>query len=94
MTAEEVLARAADILEQKGWLQNEWQDAEGRCCILGALARANEGCGTERWYALKAAVAREVGMDDLLTWNNAHGRCAEEVITALRNSKRHLEPGE
>jgi hypothetical protein len=102
MTPEEILAGAANILEQKGWLQCAWEDYDGRCCLLGALAKA--GClqsdeGKKHWCRLKHAVAQEVGVpdegpgghyDSLIDWNNEPGRTKEEVITALRNAKRWL----
>lgn len=34
------LLKAADILEQQGWCQREARDADGRHCLMGALAAA------------------------------------------------------
>ena len=101
MTAEEVLAKAADIVEQ-GWCQHQLEDSHGNHCALGALIKASEAevnslaCLSDPAYlgAYRAAL-RELGGDDwrkvdLVSWNNTPGRTPEEVSSTLRNAKRFV----
>lgn len=38
----EILNAAADLIEEKGWLQKHLRDAEGRVCMVGALAEVSK----------------------------------------------------
>ena len=91
MTTEDTLARAADLLERTGWCQKEWKTSDGKHCLLGALATViADDDDLVHWRPAQRALKQEIGTDNLITWNNTPGRIAEEVIGALRNSKRHL----
>jgi len=98
MTAEEVLAKAADIVEQ-GWCQHQLQDLKGNYCVLGALMVASGqgiGCLSDPAYlgayraALKELGGEEWRKVDLVHWNNTPGRTPEEVSSTLRNAKRFV----
>jgi len=89
MTAEEILARAADLLETRGWCQGVLEDEHGHLCLVEAL-----GITLTKYRALRHVVCRavdqEIGSGNFGAWNDAPGRTQDEVVTALRNSKRHL----
>lgn len=40
MKPSEVLERAHDVIVERGWCQNRFEDAEGRVCALGAVGVA------------------------------------------------------
>ena len=94
MTPEEVLAEIADTLEQ-GWCQ--WRESENRngkmhYCIGGAFNKLVYGrlhldrhAMVSAWHALE----KEMGIPPVI-WNDTEGRTQEEVVTTIRNAKRHL----
>jgi hypothetical protein len=101
LTAEEILAKAADLVEQ-GWCQEHLteRDAAGQVvalCIGGALLVAD---GADRnnpvthhfsWAGQEALAACEAEAGDFVPhYNDAPGRTLEEVATLCRNAKRHL----
>ena len=65
---------------------------DGAICLGRALGVASG----EGWENMRVgaeafrAVMREVGQDNIIAWNDAPGRIKEEVVSALRNSKRWL----
>jgi hypothetical protein len=92
VTPEDVLARAADIVE-RGWRQDASTDGDHRRCLTMALNDATPEYAPYR--AALDAVAREIGIEGsnvcmVGQWNDAPGRTQEEVVTALRNAKRWL----
>lgn len=85
----EVLTRAADLLEEKGWCQHYPVDMEGRMCAVGAIRAASEG--QEQGYfasrvAVKAqqAVEKAIGGDFISRWNDRPERTKDEVIALFR----------
>ena len=99
MTAEEVLAKAARIVEA-GWYQGGYVSPDGtKVCAMGAIrVAAGERISELNSYrpskvADPAIVALSYEVDDVRgigMWNDTPGRTAEEVATTLRNAKRHL----
>jgi hypothetical protein len=94
MKTSEVLDLAADLIEERGWVQGTGWEGSGALCLEGGIAAA---AGTQRWsngmvntVALHQcpayiAVAEHLNRDAVLwQWNDAEGRTAEEVITVLR----------
>ena len=96
MTPEEILSGAADLIEAKGWCQGMAVDEVGGVCMGRAIFDA-AGMHERVWVWDASvpiqqaidAVAQEIG-DSPAPWNDAPGRTKEEVVTALRNSKRWL----
>lgn len=95
LTASEVFRRAADYLEKHGWLQDDFGEIGGPCCVVGAMQAVKGHApgaphrGDERW-----GVKREV---DVLSryldtnpepWNDRNGRTKDEVVAALRKAAR------
>lgn len=87
----QVLLKAADLLESKGWCKGAVQDGAGRICALQAICLA---AGTEH-FAMHAAdtaadlraraaitrMERSVGADDICSWNNTRHSLAEVTAT-------------
>jgi hypothetical protein len=93
----DVLNRAADIIQERGWVQGgagwfvESLPADAPLCAQGALrAACHEATDDHReWYRLyfdvtKPIVAAHVGEPIVFSWNDKPGRTAGEVIEALR----------
>jgi hypothetical protein len=97
MTPEQALSAAADLIESRGWTtryyaRNEsgqsvcYRDDRAACyCAMGAI-----GAVANRDYDLDEAACnrlrRSLGIDSIAEWNDAPGRTAEEVVTALRKA--------
>lgn len=91
MTPEEILARAADLVDN-GWCQGVYQDDDGNVCMRKALLIAS-GLSEDNFIPenIYQAAWKEIGYGERMTdWNDASGRTKEEVSTALRNAKRWL----
>lgn len=43
MTPEQVLERAADLIEERGWAQGQYEDPDGCLCTIGAVRVAIAG---------------------------------------------------
>jgi hypothetical protein len=89
MTPQEVLLKAAELLERRGWCQNELTNPEtGAYCVLGALQTV---CLVD--YFIESE-AREILRNkvygeppetgSLVDWNDEPGRTATEIISTLR----------
>ena len=79
------LRAAAEVLRRDGWTQGDYEKADGCKCLSGALRSVCGGIDStepERylpaWGYLRALIGREA-----ITWNDAPGRTADEVIAAL-----------
>lgn len=99
MKTSEVLNKAADLIEERGWTQGPlgW-DATGPLCALGGIGAALD-CRTIgdtycMWELAEtpevAAVADYLGVavgpegGGVYNWNDAPGRTAAEVVEVLR----------
>ncbi|SRR5258708_580819 len=102
---QELLLRAADIIEEKGWARGEWQTNSGAVCLLGAMGIAHNG---RPYFAFRgftyrrarAAMARylcEVEHAERLclnmvicaNWNDDDARSNAHVISSLRAAARY-----
>jgi hypothetical protein len=86
----QLLWDAADLLERNGWCQREFEDEQGRHCLVGAINRAP----SPGVYSLELEIQRLsatgymqtfLGMEPM-RWNDMHGRTKEEVVSALRRA--------
>lgn len=91
LTPEEILARAADLLETRGWCQGTMRAPSGQLCVMGSIREAS------RFMSLflaqrqaTDALSREIQDSEPTNWNDQPDRTVEEVISSLRNSKRWL----
>ncbi len=103
MTAEDVLGRAAELVEQ-AWGQSPsiFAMRTGPWCAAMAINHAAMllSHGMRKFDEADrasgeafAALARQIGPDettDIVAWNDTVGRTQAEVATELRNAKRFL----
>lgn len=98
----EVLERAAEVIEERGWCQNDLYTADGRLCLMGAVDRVTR---TEAGVFLNAmeamdeyvidnyAARRGIGLRPCVTWNDSADRTEHEVIDALRRCAKDIRNG-
>ncbi len=82
-----VLRKAADLIDERGWLQGQNFDADGRCCAFWALGKAaGKQRGLRPIYDQFAGYlhARNPRWREVSSWNDAPGRTKEQVVAALR----------
>ena len=83
MTTADVLNRAADLIDTMGWFHfpsGMTPDASTLCAVEAISLAAP---GPEYVVALDA-FKDYLGTPNVMRWNDAYGRTADEVITALR----------
>ncbi len=80
------LKRARGFVE-RGWCQHMGADAKGNVCMSGALNRAT--CHNHSAYlrgevdAVRFAVVKAIGWENIPAWNDRPGRTKEEVLAAI-----------
>lgn len=90
-TVPEVLAAAADYIDEHGWMRGDFCDKQGRVCVRGALYAVVTGSPDPRslfepdelvnW----ATVELDQSVDGLIeVWNDTEGRTARDVTDLLR----------
>lgn len=77
----QLLLDAADYMEKHGQCKNTAMDAEGRVCILGAIAQVG-GCASEAFDILSKFM-------DVLNYNATH--TGEQVVAKLREVSRRMQ---
>lgn len=93
----EILQKAHDALEAKGWCQGGFQDGQGRVCLEGAFALAtgtNHPCfidmaapGVQQaWLLLCETVQKETGFDAPHAWNDDPSTSVEDVKLVLKKA--------
>jgi len=97
-----VLMDAIRLIRERGWTRFQMCDSSGRLCIHGALRAAAYGdpyggvgaLQAPEYSAACAAIGRVLraprGRLNHAEWNNAPGRTAAEVISALEGAARSL----
>ena len=99
MNTSEILDRAADLIEERGWTQGWYCGPTGELCAAGAMFVAI-GLRPAGWTApehpahRRAMVAFERHLMDTFdyfgahNWNDEPGRTQAEVVNALRAAAR------
>lgn len=84
MNTSKILFRAAQIIERDGWCQDVLVDELGRVCAVGAIDKAQTGDPEAMGgnYEPIQKLENLIGAD-VVNWNNAPERTAEEVIDML-----------
>ncbi len=80
----EHLLEAADYMQEHGWCTQEFEAADGRVCMLGALNRFAQGSAWEPAYMRLSEYLGQYAE----TWNDSVCRSQEEAIAALRTAAR------
>jgi len=91
----QILADSATYIEQHGWIQGDAENRRGEVCALGAIGRvsyAPEIPKDARWDLYDEAVELLSSYlhKEIIQWNDALGRTAEDVITAMKEAA-HVE---
>lgn len=89
---DQILSRAADLIEKHGWHQGEMCGPNGEMCTLEAILQASfESARTDgsRFSAAVTEFKRRAGISRLgiSTWNDSSERSRDQVVAALRNAK-------
>lgn len=88
-----VILRASTVIEERGWLQGDWEAfADGPVCAMGALAIASGIGAYEMDATVNAAyhrISHYLALQDekstgVYNWNDKNGQTAESVIRTLR----------
>jgi hypothetical protein len=80
MQTSEVLNRAADLIEKRGW----WSPtSKGALCANNAISEAADSPYAAAHEAFKNHIGGRV-ITDIWDWNDAPDRTADEVIATLR----------
>lgn len=77
ITVKENLEKAATLLELGGWTQEELYSRVGGRCLIAALTDIPD-------HNHNVVSVVDDALVDLVDWNNAPGRSADEVIGKLR----------
>lgn len=100
-TPSDLLARAAELIGERGWCQGTIKTAEGHMCAMGAMAEAKrELFGPENvrrtsriyadaMYSLVDVINEPHGYSSLVSvpqWNDEEDQTAENVILALKTA--------
>ncbi len=84
MNTSEVLDRAADLIEERGWHQGGagW-GGDGSLCVINACSQVDRRMGA--WLDATDRVMDYLGINGgLAGWNDAPGRTQAEVVGVLR----------
>lgn len=100
--AKEVIQEAANLLEQKGWIQGDFaKDSNGRLvasispdatcyCTVGAIRAAVYKASGETDTTIegeaKRIIRRHIGKVGIAMWNDADDQTKENVISTLREA--------
>lgn len=90
MTPDELLDAAAAAIDRFGWIQQHMGGTDRGFCLYGALDYAHwQGREAGRLHDVETegraqSALRCVVGHTIIEWNDAPGRCKEEVTAALR----------
>lgn len=87
MTPADVLERAADVLDERGWCQGRLSDDDKRVCARGAIDLAT--CWFVEAVSAEDALQAHVGAV-VTTWNDDASRTKTEVQAAMRECAAEL----
>jgi hypothetical protein len=92
MTPSQVLRKAAEVIEEFGWIQGEYGGADEGYCVDGAIQCAAHGA-YDRFLA-RSLLCGYLRASWLPLWNDAPERTKDQVIAALRAAAERPEAGE
>lgn len=84
-TVKDVLLRAADLIEERGWTRGA-AERRGRVCALKAVELAATEGGVSLWPAASHLdrLLDEAGRLTVLSWNDGVAKSRQEVVRTLR----------
>jgi hypothetical protein len=81
ITADRVVLAAIELLHLHGWCKLEFEDKDGRLCLVGSLVRACGG-STEASVPFIKAMTEHLG-EPVMHWNDRYDVQFEDVINEL-----------
>ena len=88
------IRRAADIIEDRGWVQGTDGSKDRGFCIRGAVGYVvPEESFTLTWLVLHEWLRNIHGPGSAVAYNDEKGRTKEEVLFTLRKCADELDPG-
>jgi hypothetical protein len=79
----QVLLDAANILEERGWIQGGFGNASRGYCMMGAIGETR---ADENWQLMAMIALNQKFGQPMEQWNDTPGRTKEEVIAMLRET--------
>lgn len=87
------IRRAADIIQDRGWIRGRDGNKESGFCIRGALIYAIPGGEfMTTWSLLQAWIHNVYGDINPVSYNDEVGRTKEEILLTLNNCADELDP--
>ena len=85
VTDADVLNRAAELIEERGWCQHSYHGSGGTLCAEGAIFEAISEFGLPRYsHHVSTWIDRPFAPKSLPFWNDRPERTREEVVAKLR----------
>jgi hypothetical protein len=87
------LRRAAQIVRERGWTQGRYEEEDGRMCVEGAMSLAHgyQAPAGNCDVVADLFALRQVTLENVVDWNDAPERTAEDVIAALEAAADRLD---
>lgn len=90
-TPQEALLHAALFIEEHGWVQHQYRGRNGERCMSSAVIEVTGGMNNEVLYHATCRLVdkylfRTTDTGSMVGYNDAFGRTAAEVISALRSA--------
>lgn len=91
MTACELRLKAVEVIQRLGWGTGDYQRADGRVCVIGALKIAagvplntSDRAGVVGEAVSQITMHLRVPLERLWLWNDAADRTEAQVVEALK----------
>lgn len=81
-----MLKGAKELLVTKGWTKEEYEDSNGRYCIIGACVKAVDGETLLETQSPDESVVEALGFEsdgDAFLWNDCTSRTLEDVLARI-----------
>lgn len=85
-TPKAILKHAAKLIEERGWCRGDYEDDDGRLCLIGAIRLASTGSSNRHNHRTEDAYRAfrwAENISDAVYWNDARSRSKHQVIKAL-----------
>ncbi len=97
MTTADVLRRAADVIEERGWTRGQMEDRNGRVCAVGALRvvclgspEASPYLISREYLSVYDRLCAHLDVPSLDEWND-HQPSQQYVVAAFREAAAAVE---
>jgi hypothetical protein len=75
-----LLLKSAEMIEDRGWCQGNFEDKQGRMCLMGALKAAAPGMEAMGAYIR----LRDYLGGSVMSWNDGTCQSQDEAVAKLR----------